>query len=417
MRSLSTDLKTWKDSQSRLVPLITLFDIEVNDTTTLRLVQGDPDGTGTITFAGNPYMAAAIKREEHNENVEGDFPSFRLLVSNINGVAGGYIEANELDGRKVTIRSGLLRGTEADYQVETYTITFATYDRKTASITLGPPNFFKRKTNPRKFQRMRCQHSWAKRFADDAGCGYPTDTFEADTSENFKPQSTTNAEQERKFGWYTLNALKCQSTLGLLHIDKLPPGVMDIRTDAEDIEWEPGLLNAPFFYKKLSGDFDVFTEVLPLDTRHGFYAGLLCQSVDVLSSWVYLGTSIDEEGGRYVRGTAAVAGVLNPAIETLTASNPWVRLVRSGSTFTCYYGSDGITWTNLGTQTVPMDADIRLGLCLSAARLETGTVEAGFSTFRVLIGGETACERTREACRLKGNVHRYGAFPGIPTRR
>lgn len=109
MRELSADLKIWKDSQDRLVPLITLYEIEINDSTMLRLVEGDPDGSGSINYAGNTYMACAIQREEYSENIEGDYPSFRLLVSNINGVAGGYIEQNELDGRKVTIRTMLLR--------------------------------------------------------------------------------------------------------------------------------------------------------------------------------------------------------------------------------------------------------------------------------------------------------------------
>jgi hypothetical protein len=413
MRSLSTELKTWKDSQSRLVPLITLFDIEVNDSTTMRLVQGDPDGSGSVTFGGNPYTACAIEREEHTENVEGDFPSFRLLISNINGVAGGYIEANELDGRQVTIRTGLLRGTESDYQVETYTITYATYDRKTASLTLGPPNFFKRKTNPRKFQRMRCQHAWAQRFLDDAGCGYPTDTFEADTHADFWPGRETDSEKERQFGWFTLNALKTTE----LGIDDLSPGVLTISSESVDIEWEPTLLNAPFIYKKISGDFDVFIEAQIGSYRIGYYAGILCQSVDVPESWVMLGLTIDEGPYEYVRGAAAEAGVLKEALSYNTDANPWLRLVRVGDVFSCYYGADGVTWTLLGTQTVAMSAPIRIGFCLSAPRIEKGLMSVSFSIFQVRSGGDATCERTREACRLKANSHRYGAFPGIPTRR
>lgn len=420
MRSLSTALKAWKDSQDRTVPLITIFDIEVNDTTTMRLVQGDPDGSGSVTFGGNTYTACAIEREEHNENIEGDYPSFRLLISNVNGVAGGYIEQNELDGRRVTIRSGLLRGVEGDYQSETYTITGATYDRKHAILQLGPPNFFKQKTCPRRFQRMRCQHSWAKRFEDDAGCGYPSDTFESDTSAYWLLGSTTNLEQERQFGWFSLNALKCGfASPGHLGID-IYPGVMEIASEDEAIEWEPGFLNAPFLYKKISGDFEVFTQVLIYDWRAGFYAGILCQSVDVPESWVYLGRAVDQNSDLWIRGSAAEAGVLMIPLAydtTLWMSNSWVRMARSGNNFVCSYSDNGTTWTTLGTQTVAMSAPVRLGLCVSAPRIDLGVVHAGFSIFQFRSGGDSTCERTREACRLKGNIHRYGAFPGIPTLR
>lgn len=420
MRSLSTELKVWKDSQGRLVPLITLYDIEVNDSTTLRLVEGDPDCTGSVTFGGQTYTAAAITREEHDENVEGDFPSFRLQVSNINGVAGGYIEANELDGRQVTIRTGLLRGNEADFQVETYTISGASYDRKAALLQLGPPNFFKRKTCPRKYQRMRCQHNWGARFLDDAGCGYPSDTFEGDTKEQWKFSNTTNDEKARQFGWYTINALKCGSTdanSGRLEINETVPGVLHIASQAEDIEWEPGLLNAPYVYKKLSGDFDVATQILPYRFRAGLHAGILCQDRVDLTSWILFGLAIDEGWQTHVRATAAVAGVGMDALDEETSIYNWVRLVRAANVFTCYRGTDGATWTSIGALTVAMDADIRLGLCLAGARIEKGVVDVGFSVFQFRSGGDATCERTREACRLKGNVHRYGAFPGIPTRR
>jgi hypothetical protein len=411
MRSLSSDLKIWKDSQDRLVPLVTLYDIEVNDTTTLYLVEGDPTGTGSVTYGGHTYLACAIEQEQRAENVEGDFPSFQLLVSNINGVAGGYIEANELDGRQVTIRDGLLRGTESDYLVRTYTISQARYNRKVASLTLGPPNFFKKKTCARKYQRMRCQHSWPKRFLDDAGCGYPSDVFGSDTAQDMLP-CLVNTEVEKQFGWFAINCSKCDM-IGSVYL----PMSFFIATTSDDIQWEPGNFAAPFAYKKVSGDFELITEVRFMATKVGCYAGILCQSVDLPSSWVYLGRAVDEGGLLEVRATAAVAGVLNDALTVDDETSSWVRMVRSDSTFTCYYGTDGTTWTTLGTQTVAMGDDMLLGLALSSNRAEGGQIWAAFSPFQFRSGGEATCDRTREACRLKCNSHRYGAFPGIPTLR
>jgi regulation of enolase protein 1 (concanavalin A-like superfamily) len=44
----------------------------------------------------------------------------------------------------------------------------------------------------------------------------------------------------------------------------------------------------------------------------------------------------------------------------------WVRLVRSGSTFTGYKSSDGVTWVQIGSQTVTMAANVFIGLAVTA---------------------------------------------------
>ena len=41
----------------------------------------------------------------------------------------------------------------------------------------------------------------------------------------------------------------------------------------------------------------------------------------------------------------------------------WVKLVRSGSTFTGYYAPDGVNWVQVGTtQTIPMAQNVYIGL-------------------------------------------------------
>jgi regulation of enolase protein 1 (concanavalin A-like superfamily) len=44
----------------------------------------------------------------------------------------------------------------------------------------------------------------------------------------------------------------------------------------------------------------------------------------------------------------------------------WVRLVRSGSTFTGYSSTDGTTWTVMGTATVSMNATVYVGLAVTS---------------------------------------------------
>ena len=56
-------------------------------------------------------------------------------------------------------------------------------------------------------------------------------------------------------------------------------------------------------------------------------------------------------------GSSSIGG------QTSGVSAPgWVKLVRSGDTFTGYYSSDGVNWTEVGSQTIPMSATCYVGL-------------------------------------------------------
>jgi regulation of enolase protein 1 (concanavalin A-like superfamily) len=63
-----------------------------------------------------------------------------------------------------------------------------------------------------------------------------------------------------------------------------------------------------------------------------------------------------------------------------TAAPPhWVRLDRSGNTFTAYESSDGATWTKIGTDTIAMPASIFVGLAVTShdnTRVTTATLDA-----------------------------------------
>ena len=55
------------------------------------------------------------------------------------------------------------------------------------------------------------------------------------------------------------------------------------------------------------------------------------------------------------------------AIKGATIHPPsWVKLTRVGNLFTGYYSGDGITWTTVGSQTVPMGQSVKIGIAVSA---------------------------------------------------
>ena len=73
-------------------------------------------------------------------------------------------------------------------------------------------------------------------------------------------------------------------------------------------------------------------------------------------------------------GSAGVGGIGAPV---------WVKLVRAGTNFAGYYGSDGVNWTQVGTTTVPLAANVRAGLAVTAHN-NTLLCRAGFDNLLVL---------------------------------
>jgi len=68
-------------------------------------------------------------------------------------------------------------------------------------------------------------------------------------------------------------------------------------------------------------------------------------------TWQYRATTGDTTGG------SRTSGLVAPY---------WVRLVRSGSTFTGYLSADGLAWTQQGTTNITMASSINIGLCVTS---------------------------------------------------
>jgi phage-related protein len=422
VRTLSAALKAWKAEEGQTVPVVVLYDIEVTDSTTLRLVQGNPTGAGSLTYDGNVYLAAAIELRDVEESVEGDVRDRELAVSNIDGIAGGYIEQNDLEGRRVTITTVLLSTlSPADAVVETYTIQDQQYDREAAIVTLGHSALFKRRVPWRRFERPRCQWDYEKRFLHEHGCGYPSDWFGPDRRQNLKAGSTTDDEEARLHGWYSLNV----SHADVFAADSdVVPDQLYIESTSGEMEWSGATRGGPFLYKKLSGDFDVWTQIDLFDTRPGSLSGLLCQEDAAgLDSWVMFGLGETTSFELVARLQAALNGVQQPDSDSVVTNDKYLRLTRVGNTWTFYHAATvdvsapTTGWTQLAQKTFALDGSVRLGLAMSATPAEAPSrVAAGFQSIRFNSGGLPACLRTLDDCRLHGNTARFFGFPGIPRR-
>jgi hypothetical protein len=51
---------------------------------------------------------------------------------------------------------------------------------------------------------------------------------------------------------------------------------------------------------------------------------------------------------------------------SLTAAPRWVRLQRNGNLFSAYESADGVSWTLVGTDTIPMGTTVYAGLAVTS---------------------------------------------------
>jgi hypothetical protein len=83
-------------------------------------------------------------------------------------------------------------------------------------------------------------------------------------------------------------------------------------------------------------------------------------------------------GVSFQRRTTADSGSESDTEAGITAPQ-WVRLTRTGNTFTGEYSANGNSWTTLGAPlSIPMSADVYIGLCLTSHNVDA-TCTAEFS--------------------------------------
>jgi RHS repeat-associated protein len=132
-----------------------------------------------------------------------------------------------------------------------------------------------------------------------------------------------------------------------------------------------------FVYQSLSGDGTIVARVVSLPGSSSPMAGVMIRdSLNASSTSAYV--DYRSATGYFVVRTTTGAASSNQTIASAALAY-WVRLVRSGSTFTGYTAPDGVNWTQVGTtQTISMAQNVFIGLAVSsgtASSLSTATID------------------------------------------
>jgi len=137
-------------------------------------------------------------------------------------------------------------------------------------------------------------------------------------------------------------------------------GIFTIRGSGADI-W--GTADSfRFVYKTLTGDGQITARVTTLMNTNGYAkAGVMMRESLTAGSRHAMVDITPSHGAEFSR-RATTGGSTDVAGRSGVAAPYWVRLVRSGSTFSGYISSNGTTWTLVGTSTIPMNSTLYVGL-------------------------------------------------------
>lgn len=158
-------------------------------------------------------------------------------------------------------------------------------------------------------------------------------------------------------------------------ITRIGPGAFDLSGRGRGVSGNSDQFQLSWELR--SGDFDVQTRLVDLGVSDPFVrAGIMARS-NLETNGLFAATfSASAQVGSFFESRTASSGA--PARQTIVGGYPanypwqWLRLRRSGSTFTGFASRDGQAWVQLGSTSVTMPSQIYVGLSLSSQTAATG---------------------------------------------
>jgi fibronectin type 3 domain-containing protein/regulation of enolase protein 1 (concanavalin A-like superfamily) len=121
-----------------------------------------------------------------------------------------------------------------------------------------------------------------------------------------------------------------------------------------------------FMYQKVTGDCDVRVRVLSVQNTNAWAkAGVMIRNTLDAGSQ-FADTFVSASSGVAAQWRSSTNGTCGGAGVSGLAAPYWVRLVRSGSTFTYYDSPDGKTWSTVTSNSIAMNSTVYVGLAVTA---------------------------------------------------
>jgi fibronectin type 3 domain-containing protein/regulation of enolase protein 1 (concanavalin A-like superfamily) len=139
-----------------------------------------------------------------------------------------------------------------------------------------------------------------------------------------------------------------------------PSGVFTITGAGADIWGSSDAFR--YVYQTATGDCDITARVVSVqNTNNAAKGGVMIRESLNANSRQAMTNLTAVNGLEFLRRTSTGGSTGGVAVSGVSAPY-WVRLVRSGNTFTSYRSSDGVTWTTVGSVTITMSTNVYIGL-------------------------------------------------------
>jgi glucose/arabinose dehydrogenase len=164
-----------------------------------------------------------------------------------------------------------------------------------------------------------------------------------------------------------------------------------------------------FVYQSLNGDGEIIARVTGITNTHAWAkAGVMMRSV-LSPNASHASVLMTPTSGRTFQRRVTTGGISTATNGTATLPL-WVRLVRSGNTFSGYTSTDGTSWTLMGSQTISMGTTIQMGLAYTSHNANTlGT--ATFTNVTVSGGVSSTADGNAEIIELNSTANDFSLFP------
>lgn len=138
-----------------------------------------------------------------------------------------------------------------------------------------------------------------------------------------------------------------------------------------------------FVYQPLNGDGQITARVFSIQNTNAWAKSgvMIRNTLTANSAHAFMALSSSSGTAFQRRATAGGTTVNNSGSASIRAPY-WVRVVRSGNTFTGYQSTDGVTWQGIAAQTITMNTQVYMGLvvCSHANTVLNTTVFSNVST-------------------------------------
>jgi tripartite motif-containing protein 71 len=134
-----------------------------------------------------------------------------------------------------------------------------------------------------------------------------------------------------------------------------------------------------FVYRELTGDTQIIARVASLEKTSSFAKGGVMIRQSLAANSMHAMMDLTPGNGAEFSRRSAAGGSTTVTSRSGPVAPYWVKLVRSGNTFTGYISSDGGSWTQVGSSTIAMTASVLVGLVVSShdnAALCTASIDA-----------------------------------------